>query len=291
MNEHLAGYNEKIEAREAAYWFPELTHVDADTAAIISVALQAARSAALVHQEHFLGRHAVSLKELNDIVTNVDLKAETTIRSLIATAFPQHAFASEESQPGSGTESYYRWVIDPLDGTVNYTAGIPFYSASVAAQRKGQTLVGVVHSSALDQVYVGVLGHGAYCNGVRLHVSDRSAINESVVSFMLTSHYTNEQHDDLLARVRSLSPRTRGVRLYVSQALELAYIAAGRLDGHVCIKSRGFSGAAGVLILREAGGCATDLQGNPFSNESRSIVASNTHLHTAIIDVVRTSNA
>jgi myo-inositol-1(or 4)-monophosphatase len=266
-------------------WFPEPSRIAPDIAEILRIALEAASSATSIHQANFGQTQTVSRKELLDIVTKVDLDADGAIKQIVRGNFPDHGFSSEES-PRLRTSTAYTWIIDPLDGTVNYTAGIPFYSTSVAVQQDGETIVGVVQAGALSEVYVGVKGHGAYRNGVRLQTSNCTILGDAVVSFMLTSHYTEEQQEDVFARVRSLSPLVRGLRLYVSQALELCYIAFGRLDGHICIKSRGFSGAAGTLILREAGGHTTDIHGSPFNNGSRSIVASNGRLHSAILNVM-----
>jgi myo-inositol-1(or 4)-monophosphatase len=266
----------------SSHWFPRATELPPDLSELLSVAARATEGAMAVHRRCLGFSHTVVLKELLDIVTNVDLEAEAAVRAVVMQAFPTHVFSSEESRTADAA-SEYRWVIDPLDGTINYTSGIPFYSASVAVQRNGETLVGVVGSVALDEVFVGVKGHGAYGNGSLIHVSRRQDLSQSVVSVMMTSHYSSEQVEEILSRTRALSPRVRGLRLFVGQALELSYIASGRLDGHVCIKSRGYSGAAGVLILREAGGRATDIVGAEFSNSSRSIVASNGRIHDLLL--------
>jgi myo-inositol-1(or 4)-monophosphatase len=266
-------------------WLPEASTLSPDIAEILRIALEAAASATSIHQKSFGKTQKVSRKELRDIVTKVDLDADASIKQIVRGAFPEHGFLSEES-PRLGTGTMHTWVVDPLDGTVNYAAGIPFYSASIAVQREGETIIGVVQSGALSELYIGVKGFGAYRNGTRLQTSNCATLGDAVVSFMLTSHYNEEQQEEIFARVRTLSSLVRGLRLYVSQALELCYIAGGRLDGHICIKSRGFSGAAGTLILREAGGCATDMQGTSFGNGSRSIIATNSRLHTAILEAM-----
>lgn len=266
-------------------WHPTLQQLPDPLDELLSVATKAAVAAMEIHRRNLAFQPRISLKELLDIVTNVDVEAEEAIRAVVLGAFPNHTFMSEESSTQTGDDEY-RWVIDPLDGTINYTAGIPFYSTSVAVQQNGETLVGVVGSVALDELFIGVRGHGAYCNGSPISASGRTALTESVVSLMLTSHYVPQQVEAVLVRTRNLSPRVRGLRLFVSQALELSFIAAGRMDGHVCLKSRGYSGAAGVLILREAGGRVTDLLGQEFCNASRNIVASNGHIHDALVDAL-----
>ncbi|MEL6705578.1 MAG: inositol monophosphatase [Bacteroidota bacterium] len=268
-----------MKLREA---FPNSVQLNVDTRALLDVAFSSASQAASIHRERQSDVLQISRKELNDIVTEVDTEAETAILKTIYDRFPSHSIKSEETGDRL-TGDDHQWVIDPLDGTVNYAAGNPFYSSSVAVQRNGVTEVGVIVSSPLNEYYVTVRGFGAFLNGSPIRASERSVLSDSTLSFMLTSHYSSAHQDDILHRVSVLSPKVRGLRLYVSQALELGFIACGRLDGHVCIKSRGYSAAAGVLLLREAGGRVTDLHGDEFSNSARSLLASNGLLHDELM--------
>lgn len=268
---------------ELVEMFPCMDVLDEELARLLETAYHVAKLSGSIHEEHRSRKFDVAVKDLNDIVTSVDTAAEAAILELIGSRYPTHGIKSEEmSAARAGDE--FQWVIDPLDGTINYAADIPFYSTSIAVQKDGETLIGVIYGSALGDCFIAVRSFGAYHNGKQIFASNRKSMQDSVLSFMLTAHYNSEQQADILRRVAALSPQVRGLRLYVSQALELAYIACGRLDGHVCIKSRGYSAAAGVLLLREAGGKVTDLAGVEFSNASRSLVGSNGHLHSVLLD-------
>ena len=259
-----------------------LLGIDVQLQSFLGVALSAAKKAREIHLKYNQQSYIVDKKELNDIVTTVDLEAENAIISEILLAFPSHGIKSEETSPQE-SQKPYQWVIDSLDGTINYTAGLPFYSVSVALQKDGLTILGVIVAGELDDLFIALRDHGAFKNYLPIAVSNNTALGDSVVSFMLTSHYKDDQKDKILNIVSNVSPQVRGLRLLVSQALELAYIASGRLDGHICIKSRGFSAAAGVLLIQEAGGKVTDLDGVDFSNDSRSLLASNTLLHEMLV--------
>lgn len=228
----------------------------------------------------------VRRKIRHDIVSKADLLAEKEIVTNLKQYFPDHVFISEELPTTQEGTREFQWIIDPLDGTINYVAGLPFFSSSIALQKNGETILGVIYDPSANKLYTSIKGTGSFVNNRKLQVSSNSDLGNSVLSFMLTSHYNQEEVNEILKHVEKLSVACRGLRLYVSQALELAYIASGKLDGTICVKSRGFSSAAGVLILREAGGKATDLQGQEFGNGSRSLLATNSLVHDKIFHAI-----
>jgi myo-inositol-1(or 4)-monophosphatase len=257
---------------------------------ILEVAINAATQAGAIIMRFWELNLGTRTKVGHDIVTEVDLAAEQEIIRHIKAQFPDHSFYSEEivdqKKNNAKASRAFRWVIDPLDGTINYASGLPLFSCSLAFQQEERTVLGVIYNPIANELFSSIRGRGSYLNKNRLHVSDKSSLGESVLSFMLTSHYNQEQTNETLEYVKKLSMACRGLRLYVSQAMELAYIAMGKLDGTFGVKSRGFSAAAGALILREAGGRVTDLGGQEFDNSSRSLLATNSLLHDGVLTVI-----
>lgn len=232
----------------------------------------------------------VSLKEQRDIVTNADIYIEERIIECLRERYPSHFFSSEEAGEaiiGTGATDIYEWVIDPIDGTINFAAGLPWFSTSICLKHNNEMVIGIVYIHATKEMYSAILGQGSFCNGKLIHVSSTKKLDQSILSFMMTSHYTEEQTDHILKIVRNLSLRTRGLRLLVSQAVELCLIASGKLDGTVCIKSRGFSSSAGALIVQEAGGKVTTINGEKRDSKANSLLVSNGFLHNELVKVIK----
>ncbi len=232
-----------------------------------------------------------TLKEQRDIVTNADIFIESRIIERLRAEYPSHFFSSEEAGEAvidKNVADVYEWVLDPLDGTINFAAGLPWFSTSLCLKHNHELAVGIVCIHSTKELYSAVRGQGSYCNGKKLHVSATPSLAQSVLSFMLTSHYDEQQTDDMLHIVRNLSLKTRGLRLLVSQAMELCLIAGGKLDGTVCIKSRGFSSSAGALIVQEAGGTVSAIDGGKRGGRAASLLVSNGLIHD---ELVRACNA
>lgn len=228
----------------------------------------------------------VSLKEQRDIVTNTDIFIEKRMIEMLRKKYPLHYFSSEEAGEaiiGNSAADVYEWIIDPIDGTINFAAGLPWFSTSMCLKHNNDLVIGIVYIHSTKEIYSAILGHGSFCNGEPIHVSTTRKLDQSILSFMMTSHYTEEQTDYILKIVRSLSLKTRGLRLLVSQAVELCLIASGKLDGTVCIKSRGFSSSAGSLIVQEAGGKVTTIDGTKRDSKANSLLVSNGIIHDALV--------
>lgn len=191
-------------------------------------------------------------KELNDIVTDVDIYMETKIIEKIKELFPSHSIYSEEKGEIIG-ESDYTWFIDPIDGTINFANNLPLFSTSIALKNKEETIFGFIYDYSNQKCYYAIKGQGAFCDEKKLHVSDKNTLSDSVISFCLTSHYNLERINDVLEVEKFLAPKVRGLRLIVSAAIELAWCAEGKIDGCLNIKSSaGISSAAGKLLVVEA---------------------------------------
>ena len=225
-------------------------------------------------------------KELNDIVTDLDIYMENKIIEKIREWFPNYSIFSEEKGEIIG-ESEYIWFIDPIDGTINFSTEIPLFSTSIALKKNDETIFGFIYDYSNDNVYYAIKGKGAYCNDKKIHVSNKAELSESVISFCLTSHYNVEKINDVLEVEKCLAPKVRGLRLIVSTAIELAWCAEGKIEGCLNVKaSAGISSAAGKLLVVEAGGKVTNIQGNERKKIDTMLV-SNGLIHSKLVNAMK----
>ncbi|HBC87597.1 MAG TPA: inositol monophosphatase [Lentisphaeria bacterium] len=205
------------------------------------------------------GARSISFKNEKDLVTDADRKIEDFIISEIHRKFPGHdIFGEETGKTEKGSE--YCWVIDPIDGTTSFVHGQPFFSVSIALQKKGRTIAGAVNAPKLGEIFWAEKGKGAFCNGRRVHVSRRDKLISSVLCTGFACLRANLK-DNNLPIFNKILPRLRGVRRYGSAAIDLSYVACGRLEGFWELNLKPYDIAAGVLILEEAGGEVCDLRG------------------------------
>jgi myo-inositol-1(or 4)-monophosphatase len=219
----------------------------------------------------------VSLKGPGDFVSAADRRADQTLIGELGKARPAYSFLTEESGAISGSDSGNRWIVDPHDGTTNFFHGIPLFAISVALEREGKVVAGVLYNPILNDLYVAERGGGAFLNDRRLRVSARKVFAEAMIGFGLP-HLGNRDggHTGAVSR---LEARVAGVRSTGSAALELAWIAAGRYDGFWHHRLDPWDFAAGGLIVREAGGFVTDLAGNDRDLAAGPILAGNQPIH------------
>lgn len=228
----------------------------------------------------------VKKKELNDIVTDIDIFMETKIIEKIREWFPEYSIYSEEKGEIIGNSDYV-WFIDPIDGTINFAAKLPLFSTSIALKKNEETIFGLVVDYSQNDVYYAFEGKGAYCNGERLEVSNNDKLNDSILSFCLTSHYNDEYIEKVLNVERKLASKVRGLRLVVSGALELCWCASGKIDGVINVKpSIGLSSAAGKLFVKEAGGKITNLNGNE-RNKVDTLLVTNGKIHNELVEALK----
>lgn len=221
---------------------------------LLAFARECAREAGKIQLSYFRGGHLnVETKfNLHDVVTVADKESERYIVGEIAKTYPDHAVLGEESGMHAG-HSDYRWVIDPLDGTTNYSQGLPVFAVSIALQYRGETLLGVVYAPYLDELYEACRGQGATLNGRPIRVSEKSEMARSVVAtgFPIDKDRNPDNNLDNLSRIL---PRVRGVRRMGSAAYDLCSVAAGFLDGYWELNLHEWDVCAGALIVAEAGG-------------------------------------
>jgi len=249
------------------------------------IAVSAAQKAGKILIANFRKKIKVFLKDRSDIVTNIDKKCEKEIISLIRKRFPLHSFFSEEVKK-TGPKSDYLWIIDPLDGTVNYTAGQPLFSVSLCLLYKEKPLLGVVYVPCFNELFIGIKNKGAFLNNKRISVSKNKNLKNSIIYFTLSTHYSKKLINQTLGVCKKIAPYVRGVRVYESGALSHCYLASGRLDGKISVETDPFSSAAGVLIVQEAGGKITDFSGKSWDINKKSLVCSNGKIHQKLLSII-----
>lgn len=248
---------------------------------LINVMVKAATKAARRLRRDFgeVENLQVSRKGPADFVSQADLKAEEIIRQELSVARPEFAFLMEESAGGvtkPGDEP--TWVVDPLDGTANFLHGLPHFAVSLALAERGEVTAGVVYDPIKEELFVAERGKGAYLNDRRLRVSGRQHLDESLVATGIPFKGVRD-HGLFLAELEAVMAETAGVRRWGVASLDLAYVAAGRFDGYWERDLSAWDWAAGVLIVREAGGYVSQMDGRTFSLDGPSILAANPHLH------------
>jgi myo-inositol-1(or 4)-monophosphatase len=222
----------------------------------------------------------VSVKGPSDFVSTADLAAERALRAELEKARPGYSFLMEESGVSHGTDRDHVWIVDPLDGTTNFLHSIPHFAISVALQHRGELLAGMIYNPVLDELYWAEKGKGAYLNDRRLRVSGRRDLGESLIGtgIPFRGRGKAEDHAHYLKLLAATMARTAGVRRPGAAALDLAYVAAGRFDGFFEIGLNKWDVAAGILLIREAGGFVGDMDGDAEALETGNIVAANAKL-------------
>ncbi len=236
----------------------------------------------------WIGKTSVQHKGPADFVTEADFAAQEVVKSTVLRAFPQHSVLGEEDQLAGDTPSKteYRWVVDPLDGTTNFVHGIPHYAVSLALQHHGQILVGAVLDPSLNECFTAAAGQGAFLNGRPIRTSSAKRLSEVIAG---TGFPANLQPDspDLLVFNKALF-RCQGVRRTGSASLNLCDVAAGRLGVLWGFSTKIWDIAAGVLLIREAGGVVTSPEGGPVDlGTGRFLASANQDLHQQLLELVR----
>jgi myo-inositol-1(or 4)-monophosphatase len=249
------------------------------------VAVSAARAAGRVHLARLRKISVTRKSNALDLVTEADHESEAAVIQVIRRAFPSHAVLAEE-RGLSGEESEHRWIIDPLDGTTNFAHGYPQFCVSVAYERRGEVRVGVVYDALKRELYVARVAKGATLNGRPIRVSPTPSLGQSL---LLTGfpYDRRERRRFYLCFWEAFMMRTQGVRRTGAAALDLAYVACGRNDGFWEFGLKAWDVAAGSLIVREAGGRVTNLDGSPLDLDAGQILASNGKIHDEMLAVIR----
>lgn len=250
---------------------------------ILNNALTAARQASkvILHKFDRLDTIKVTQKAHNDFVTEVDEAAERIIIETLKEIYPDHSFLGEESGETEGDPDAL-WIIDPLDGTTNFIHGIPHFCISMAFQEKGKTQHGLIYDPIRQELFTASRGEGVKLDDKRVRVSDCQKLENALVGTGFPSKQTHQtQH--YLKTFEAIFPETRGIRRAGSAALDLAYVAAGRLDAFWELSLKPWDVAAGALMIQEAGGLVGDVMGQTDYMQHGSIVAGNAKMFKAIV--------
>ncbi|MGI9254121.1 MAG: inositol monophosphatase family protein [Thermomicrobiales bacterium] len=259
----------------------------AEARSLLAFAEDAARQGGAILRERFGRPHEVRYKGTIDIVTEADQASEALIVGLVRAAYPAHDLIGEEGSRGESSDSPWRWVIDPLDGTTNFAHNLPTFAVSIGLEHGGEPVLGVVYDPMRDECFSAARGHGATLNGAPIGVSP---VDELIGSVLVTGFsYDFERRARQAHLWRSFLTRVQAIRQTGSAALNLCFVAAGRIDGYWERGIAPWDVAAGAAILLEAGGVITDFQGNPYRSDDRVVLAGNPTIHglmRAIIDEV-----
>ena len=246
-------------------------------------ATEAARRAGdIIRQGFARGDTRIRYKGKFNPVTDVDVACQKLIREMLLVLNPEHAFLGEEDVGENALTADYLWIVDPLDGTKNFAHGYPHVAVSIALEVRGQVVVGVIYDPMRDELFSAYRGGGTYLNGKPVQVSEIEDLERGLLVTGLSGR-AEVEYDIFLALERPCE----GVRRDGSAALNLAYVACGRLDGFFQLNLNPWDVAAGSLLVQEAQGMVTDYEGSAFHCRNRQLVASNVSLHRPILDHIR----
>ena len=254
----------------------------------LNIAIRAATEAGKIILRNLNKLDSINIqsKGRNDFVSEVDFMAEQTIINILQSSYPEHDILGEESGSLAGTKkSAFQWIIDPLDGTTNYLHGFPMYAVSIAVQKRGVLQAGVVFDPLKEELFTAAIGEGAFLNQRRLRMSGCSKMSRALIGTGFP--FKNLQAlDRYIEMFRRIFPETAGVRRAGSAALDLAYLASGRLDGFWEMDLKPWDIAAGVLLIKEAGGVISDFNGTDEYLQSGNVVGGCLQIHPQLLDLV-----
>lgn len=256
-------------------------------APFMKTALRAALSAGKLLKEGIGAEFDIEYKGEVDIVTDLDKAAEAEIVSIINSCHPEHGILTEESEE-TKSESGYRWIIDPLDGTTNFAHGFPVFCVSIALEKDGVVELGVVYDPTRDELFTATLSAGAYLNGESIRVSGVSELDTALLATGFPYDIRTSKENNL-GHFADFAVRAQAIRRAGSAALDLCYVASGRFDGFWELKLKPWDIAAGMLIVTEAGGQVTDFAGAATSVDCKRLLASNGLIH-ADMSAILTNN-
>ena len=256
----------------------------ADINVMIQAALKAARG--LVRDFGEIGNLQVSKKGPADFVSNADLKADKTLREELTKSRPKFGFLTEEGEDVVGEDSASRWIIDPLDGTTNFLHGIPHFAISIALEKNQEIVAGVIYDPIKDELFWAEKGIGSFMNDRRIRVSERNIFSECLFATGIPFKGHGNM-DQFIKELIPLMQETSGVRRFGAAALDLAYVAAGRFDGYWERDLKPWDVAAGILLVREAGGYVTEIDAKPATPYSKSIVTASPQVHKNFLEILK----
>ncbi len=250
-------------------------------AGVRQTAIEAALAAGRILRHGVGQTRSIRHKGEIDLVTEIDVASEKAVVEIIRAAFPNHRILAEEGGVG-GDDPRHRWIVDPLDGTTNYAHGLPFFCVSIGFEVDGEPWLGAIYDPGRDELFLAERGAGASVNGRPIAVSSADLLSQSLIATGMP--YDRSLHPRALRQFGLFAGKTRAVRRIGSAALELAYVAAGRLDGYWESVIMPWDIAAGLVLVSEAGGLSSTLNGNLALPESGELLATNGRIHEEMLD-------
>jgi myo-inositol-1(or 4)-monophosphatase len=256
--------------------------------ALLNVMIGAARKAGRGLARDFgeLEHLQVSMKGPANFASSADHRSEETLFRELSKARPGYGFLMEERGLVEGPDKTHRWIVDPLDGTTNFLHGMPLFCISIALEREGEIIAGLVYNPILDELYAAEKGQGAFLNNRRLRVAARTSLPDCLIATGIPHRGREGAHARFLAECALLMRHVAGIRRTGSAAIDLAWVAAGRFDGYAEHDLGPWDVAAGTLLVREAGGHVTDSKGSRGMLDGGGIVAGNAHVHKAVLELL-----
>jgi len=247
-----------------------------------------AKSVGPLFIEGYTHTKTITYKSAVDLVTEYDVKVELLLKEKLLAAFPEHTLVGEETNEEI-TYPDKAIYIDPIDGTTNFVHGIPFCAISIGIWEGGEPIAGVVYNPVLNELFYAEKGKGTYCNDEALHVSEAETLEKSLIAtgFPYTKFEQGEDFHWVMKSISAILPYTRDIRRLGSAALDLCYVARGTFEGYYEVNLKPWDVAAGILIVKEAGGAVSRQDGRNYTLDERIVVASNGHIHSAIVEKVR----
>jgi myo-inositol-1(or 4)-monophosphatase len=253
---------------------------------LLATAIEAVTKAGQIQMEFLDTGFKVTKKGTIDLVTDADVAVETMFRALIAERFPDHTILAEEfGQDQETSAASHCWVFDPIDGTNNYAHGLPIFCSSLALEINGEAALGAVYDPTREELFVAERGGGAFLNGEPIHVSPAATL----VDAMLVTGFPYDVHKripEVVGLFGEFVGRARAVRRLGSAALDMCYVAAGRMDGFWEQYLKPWDVAGAAIIVQEAGGRVTNFTGGPFSSRHHQVLATNGQVHDAMVQVI-----
>ncbi|EFI51105.1 inositol monophosphatase family protein [Afipia sp. 1NLS2] len=256
--------------------------------ALINVMVKAARRAgrSLKRDLGEIENLQVSLKGPANFVSAADRRAEQMLYDDLIKARPGYGFLGEEGGTREGTDKSNTWIVDPLDGTTNFLHGIPQFAISIALQREGTIIAGVIYNPGNEELYIAERGKGAFLNDTRLRVAARKKLEDCVIACGLP-HIGRGDHELSRREMAELQPRVAGLRRFGAASLDMAFVAAGRLDGYWERNLQPWDIAAGLIIVREAGGTVSGIEGGDTALETGNVVCGNEIIQRELVKILK----
>ncbi|UCF88519.1 MAG: inositol monophosphatase [bacterium] len=254
---------------------------------LLEDAIRISRLTGQLLKDRLLTDFSVDHKGELDLVTEMDRAAQDLIRKEVHLKYPHHGILAEEDLDIKGSQGFW-WIVDPLDGTTNYAHRFPVFSISIAVAHEQDVLCGVVYNPVSEELFSAVRGQGASLNALPIRVSSTQQLDDSLLGtgFPYNIRHTAETNLDHFS---NFALRTQGIRRCGSAALDLCFVASGRLDGFWELNLQPWDIAAGALIIREAGGVTTDFEGRELKMDGSKVLASNGRIHREMVEVLKTS--